>query len=271
MNDRSILLLLHHIYYSQRSLNPSQEIHSLTNGKPAQMVSFLYALPEGNYQRGYKAPNDIRTPAALEALRKYWPETKLIVGLRHPVKWFESYYNFHARHGKKDLPPAETMVGPNLPDQVKYHIHLSGLGKTNVTDPGEAALLGVGHNKIQPASMSNPVFLFEVGQPFSNDEALDEQYRIDLSDFLGLSRPLPPIPEQNYVSRNKDFALNICDQKYDHLRDELVANGKNAAAWIQNYFMDHPDVTVSSPDQLVDLLSGWSVDPCTNKQNTLNF
>ena len=36
------------------------------------------------------APSDIRSPHALQAYRRYWPRTKFIIGLRHPVKWFEN-------------------------------------------------------------------------------------------------------------------------------------------------------------------------------------
>jgi len=32
------------------------EIHSLKNRRPAELVSLLYALPQGDYKRGYKAP-----------------------------------------------------------------------------------------------------------------------------------------------------------------------------------------------------------------------
>jgi len=70
------------------------EIHSLQHGKPALLVSQLYELPAGSkYKRGYKAPRDVKHVEALESLHKYWPDTRLVVGLRHPVTWFESFYN----------------------------------------------------------------------------------------------------------------------------------------------------------------------------------
>ena len=63
-----------------------KEVKALRYNRPAAMVSMMYALPAGPYKRGYKAPNDIRTPEALEAFRKYWPNVKLIIGVRHPGK-----------------------------------------------------------------------------------------------------------------------------------------------------------------------------------------
>jgi hypothetical protein len=62
------------------------ELYSLAQGKPAELVSQLYALPAGRkYKRGYKAPNDIRSIEALDGIAEHWPNCKLIIGLRHPV------------------------------------------------------------------------------------------------------------------------------------------------------------------------------------------
>lgn len=73
------------------------EVHSLKNSRPAEFVSLMYDLKPGSqYKRGYKAPNDIHYDQSMDALRKYWPDAGLIVGVRHPVKWFASYYNFNA-------------------------------------------------------------------------------------------------------------------------------------------------------------------------------
>jgi len=256
------------------------EIHSLRFGKPAEMVSLMYALPEGeNILRGYKAPNDIRTPVALDALRMYWPKTKLIVGLRHPVKWFESYYNFNSRVGKKDLPPALTMSGENLPDHIRYHNHLSLLGKTNIHDPEEAKLLGdpaqskwlgtprTENEEIQRSPpVPNPVFLFEVSQAFDKKGGRDVQYRKDLSKFLGLSTPLQPFLPVSYDSPDYHYAINICDKEFSQIRSDLLEIGTNAAKWIEEYFLVLPDVTVSSPDHFRELIRTWSIDPCDERR-----
>ena len=79
---------------------PPTETHSLTMNeadrpKPAEMVSVLYSLPaDRDYNRGYKAPMDILSPETIDTIAKCWPKTKLIVGLRHPIMWFESYYKY---------------------------------------------------------------------------------------------------------------------------------------------------------------------------------
>lgn len=63
--------------------------------KPGTMVASLYNdLPKGNYKRGYKSQNDISRIQTLTSFHNHWPETILFIGLRHPVEWFESFWNF---------------------------------------------------------------------------------------------------------------------------------------------------------------------------------
>jgi hypothetical protein len=72
------------------------EVCDLNNRKPADLVRKLYQeLPEGDeYIRGFKCPGHFsREP--LRNIRRYFGRAKLIVGLRHPVRWFERYDVLH--------------------------------------------------------------------------------------------------------------------------------------------------------------------------------
>jgi hypothetical protein len=257
------------------------EVHALTRGQTAEMVSLLYALPNRpNRKRGYKAPIDIMHPDVLTNLRTYWPETKIIIGVRHPVKWFESFYNFNKRQADRGRPgavrlgPAETM---GVPGHAHFHAHLSRLGKTNVTHPDEAALLGdVGRPEQPPAAMTNKVFLYESSQPYDLHNGRSARYRWDLETFLGLTEPLEPIPlrgetdgeSYNYTSENFHYDIDICEDKFADLRRQLLEVGTTAAEWILKYFVPHPDVTVSSPDHFEELLLSWSIDPCESSRRS---
>jgi hypothetical protein len=185
------------------------------------------------------------------------------------VRWFESFYNYKARkidcgkNGTHRFGPAELM---NVPEHVEFHLHLSRLGKTNVLDPGEHALLGA-RVPDQPVTMNNKVFLYEVSQPFDVRDGRDVQYRLDMKEFLGLSSPLEPLRPRTEPSPNKHYAIDICDRKYKYLRHQLVEIGKDAAEWIVKYFIEHPDVTVSSPDHFKELLETWSSDPCNKSRH----
>ena len=248
------------------------EVHSLRQGRPAELVSLLYTLPESSEtvqrpKHGYKEPNDIRSPVALHSIRQYWPNTKLILGVRHPVKWFESYYNYNSRRNQT-LPPAEEMIGKRLPDHAKFHLHLSQLGKTTLKDARERELLGrpisgSGWTDDTPVPrMRNKVFLYETSQPFDSREGRDVVYREDLAHFLDLTIPLKPIRVRTKQSPNYHYAIDICDSRFQTLRAQLVEDGRIAAEWITDYFLKDPDVTVSSPDHFVELLQSWSRDPC---------
>jgi len=239
------------------------EVHSLKNGLPGELVNLLYELPSGRqYKRGYKSPNDIMTIESMGAIRTYWPKTKLIIGVRHPVKWFESYYNFNTRQDKKNLMPAEDMINHNLPDKPRYHEHLAMLGKTKLVDKDEYELLGI-DKIVTPPVMQNEVFLYEVSQPFDQNQTRAELYAKDMTTFLGLKSPLEPIVPRTSISRNYHYAIDICDDKFIKLRSQLMDIGRNASEWIRRYFLDLPEVFVSSKDHFKDvILASWQNDPC---------
>jgi len=65
--------------------------------RPDNLIRWLYhELPadtrDVRYKRCYKNPADITQHHILQYYAKYWPKTKLIVSLRHPVRYFESLY-----------------------------------------------------------------------------------------------------------------------------------------------------------------------------------
>ena len=78
----------------------SKEIMALQKHHPARILRYVVNhLPEGQYRRGYKSPNDVADGRALNKLRIHYPKTRLLVGLRHPVLWFESFYNHRIQNG----------------------------------------------------------------------------------------------------------------------------------------------------------------------------
>ena len=78
----------------------NHEIMALQKSHPAKIIHHvLKAIPEGSIRRGYKSPNDIEDGRARNKLRVHYPSTKLIVGLRHPVLWYESFYNHRIQNG----------------------------------------------------------------------------------------------------------------------------------------------------------------------------
>jgi hypothetical protein len=255
------------------------ELHSLQSGKPAEFVSQMYALPAGNkYKRGYKAPNDIGNIEALGAIAEYWPDCKLVVGLRHPVSWFESFYNFRVRKNFP-MPPAGSLIGKCTAnskgvctDDARFHLHLNLLGKTNQTAREKKLLQPFPSNVSKLAPMHNKVFLYELSQLYDEDETRSHKYRRDLGNFLGLKHALPPIGS-THTSKNAKLDLDICEERYRPLRQELMKIAKPASEWIREYFMQSPEVVISSPEFFNELLLEWMEDPCDNdsKRRRLSF
>lgn len=241
-----------------------KEMHQLTFGHPAGFVKGMYELPDGDYIRGYKAPNDSSNQLPRDMIREYFPSAKLIIGLRHPVSWFGSWYNFKERQGF-DLGPPEDLVG-NLPFQVLFAQHLAMMGKTAL-DSTEIDLLGhyLDEEPRPPPLMRNKVFLYDVSQPFDQNSTRNYMFRKDLGNFLGLTKELVPlIPRES--SRNADYAMDICDDKLKELRGQLLELGKNGSIWIREYFLPHENVIVSSIDHLHAVLQTWDRDPCDGKE-----
>jgi hypothetical protein len=66
------------------------EVCDLYQSKPALLARKLYQdLPEGSeYQRGFKCPGHLSLRSLLY-FRRFFGKTRLVIGVRHPVRWFE--------------------------------------------------------------------------------------------------------------------------------------------------------------------------------------
>jgi len=269
------------------------EVHSLTFGRLGEFVSTMHGLPKGKqYIRGYKAPRDIQDKRVLRLIRRYWPNAGLIVGLRHPILWFESFYNYRLSRGK-DIPPVNSSLFLHVSyrigqcyekakvkymctDGALFQNHLSLLGKTNMTSQDELKLIRPRPKYVRTKPkkmMTNRVFLYEQSQLNDPDKSRAAHFREDLGKFLGiktsLQQNLQPLPEKSASKGNSSFTrISICDYSHKALRMELMKNARTASLWIRNYFLEQEDVFVSSPAHFGSLLQNWMRDPCENGLET---
>ena len=114
--------------------------------------------------------------------------------------------------------------------------------------------------------------MYDISQPTDHDETRRIQFRKDLGTFLELETPLQHGPGTGGSSHQKRpegyVELNICKPKYKQLRSILMEISVSASTWITEYFMNHPDVMISSPDQFRHILeTSWKVDPCDAKED----
>jgi hypothetical protein len=67
------------------------EVLDLVQHDLRQLLSRLYSMPTGvDVLRGFKSPLDLSLRHVMQFYAKYFYKTKLIVGMRHPVHWFQS-------------------------------------------------------------------------------------------------------------------------------------------------------------------------------------
>jgi hypothetical protein len=295
---------------------PRDELYHLKSREAWDLLGVFYHYFGGpdkllpNSIKGYKSPSDITNERPIRLLRTYFPQTKLIVGLRHPIYMMESFYNFRIQNGY-DMPPLETLHYRNLANQygvswsrAEYHTTLMNLGKTNLTSKEELDLFPPtakkqiqkrmeerklaaqgnsvpNQDQVAPyVRVPNPLFLYDTTQLESNvtdDSGGDSPPRLlaqfgrDMSNFLGLSSPLPPPPRHSpgKLLRNATLQaqrnakkIRICDDKYREQRLQLLEIGSRVAKWILDYLLPSEDVFASNPHYFRELLEGYSQDPC---------
>jgi hypothetical protein len=175
----------------------TEEIHFLQMGRPAEFVKHMYELPAGKqFKRGYKAPRDIVNVQVLDFFAHHWPRAQLIVGLRHPVLWLESFYNFRIRHNIS-LPPADSplLIGRCregthgvCTDEAQFHYHLALLGKVNMTAAHKLDFFHQDYIRRRIENrprkfVPNKVFLYEINQLHDDNEERYRKFRHDLADL----------------------------------------------------------------------------------------
>jgi hypothetical protein len=266
----------------------TQEKYELMQGLPGLFAKKLYRdLPAGNYKRGYKAPQDVRYIHVLQYFRNYFVNAKIMVGIRHPVTWFQSLYNFRVQNltGNKTMPPPIHLIGACTPGTMQvctskgdFASGLFSLGKTNFPEPREPnqiekVILSRRRNSINFTDIPfvpNPVFLFELDQLGDTNATRVLQFRKDATDFLGLRQLLPDLPHHipgkkrdDEDQRQRDaMKINICDEKHRVVREELMILARQSSWWIRKVFLNSPTVLVSSREYFEEILQGWMKDPC---------
>jgi len=284
-----------------------KEVWNLMDNQLPTFITRLYnELEPGPYLHGYKAPQDITQDHILNLYRKYWPNAKLILGIRHPVLWFQSFYNFRIQTVPSEkidsFPAPEEFIGTPLcdPNKVKgsrrtctskgdFAFELMRLGKQNYNKldhssptPLELEIVNkyLPTRHMDPAAvpyMENPVFLFDTNQ-LSDDEANSLQFRRDMTNFLGLQTVLGPIPhnkpgaqlEHHDADQRNKRKMDICDNQHQYLREHLMELARHTSRWIrESGFLDVPTVFVSQRERFEEQLRvDWMRDPCEAKKST---
>jgi hypothetical protein len=212
---------------------------------------------------------------SLPNYERFFTKTKLIVGIRSPISFFNSFYNFRAVNTPwKDLLPTSKLAKRCIPGSLgicgwraSFVDFLYKLGKT----PGsfeERKLLELNLDRRKVGD----VFIYELGQLSDTNETRAREFRNDLGKFLGLQGEMPPIPHVNTLGRfdfidvwreeGRQRKINLCDKEHEFVRSILQDKTERTSKWMRGYFLESKEVVVSSPEYLKYLLEGWMKDPC---------
>ena len=262
------------------SILPEECCYNVVN-KTAKLARLIYqALPhdmsESRAPRGIKCPQDLSSDLSLPNYERFFERTKLIVGIRSPISFFNSFYNFRAVNTPwKDLLPTKKLAKRCIPGSLgicgwraSFVDFLYKLGKT----PGsseERKLLELHLDRVKKVGN---VFIYELGQLSDANTTRSTQFRQDLGDFLGLQGEMPPIPHVNtlgrfdYIDAWREEAhqrkIDLCDKEHEFARAVLQDKTERTSKWLREYFLKSEEVIVSSPDYMTEILEGWMKDPC---------
>lgn len=253
-----------------------------------------YATEEGGTEklwRGTKCPAFIQGEWLLD-WSKYLPRTKLIVGVRHPILWFQSFWNmqvanhlttFAGNDPYKLMQPCPNSNGRGCRNgcpsrqllcmhRGRFHLALASLGKTALSQE-ERSILAFndpdGGEHVRNHGIRNPIFVYE-------QHMLGEDYMWrDLASYLGVDY-IRHDKRVNSHGKNRALEINFCDDEYDAFRAGMMPIAYEVALWLQLYLVplakneSRTDVIVSNPDVFYSLVEKYKEDPCGKLQRMAN-
>ena len=236
-------------------------------------------------RRGIKCPRIVKETSRLNQLLNN--TSRIIVGVRHPVHWFESLYNYRIwqKHEKKrhNMKPSLQHLHNNRTDWLglstgaaRFDLYLKQLGKIPLSTDElqhmrqvkkvDGVMQSTAHHEQHPIK----VFLYSMEQIKDSNTQRRLQFQQTLQQFLNLDTPLlHDLASKEKVNVNNfvhDENIDICEDQFREIRNTLVWQGKHASEWIRNKFMKSEDVVVSDVGFMSEILGRWGVDPCDEKK-----
>ena len=229
--------------------------------------------------RGTKCPAFIQGNW-LDEWSKHLPRTKLIIGIRHPVAWFKSFWDMQANRGNVPLGGPYELTTPCFGKSCRngcpgrqlfclhrgrFHLALAKLGKTALTGEERKMLApndADGGENLRSSGIKNPIFLYDQ-QELSQDYVWEE-----LAEYLGVNH----IPHDKYQSshpKRHDRNLDFCEEKYDDFRAMMMPYAYELSVWLQEYLIPvanddgRDDVVIPRADSSFSKrVEDYKNDPC---------
>ena len=240
--------------------------------------TLLSLSPDSMVKRSFKCPTAMYSYKSIVRMEKHSPDAKFVVGIRHPIKMLQSFYNYRVTEiyernlkSQETIPIFSDLIESGLQwkgvssASVRFELFLMQLGKTVLT-PNDMLELSQQNYELAVKPSNFTVFLYTVDQLEDTNEVRTGNLRRELQKFLGLQTPIQPFGHENKNHAVGDTghkeSINICDENYKYLRERMLEQGAKTATWIRDHFIESPDVIVANKVHFVETLLLWSKDPC---------
>ena len=207
----------------------------------------------------------IHDMTAIKRLVKYTnQDTKLILGFRHPIAFYQSYCNFHIRrqaiHYKKHFSYKDCNK-LYLP-QTRFDIYLKQLSKVVITRSEEKEMKAFEHG-LEVVPNPYQVFVYHLEQISDKNITRSQIFKNDFQEYLHLKTPIAEWPQNKVFHETFPEEMNICDEKFRELRKDILVNARIASSWIKDRFLDSNDVVIGdSLENFIGILNSWSSGIC---------
>lgn len=247
------------------------------------------SLNQTKILRGTKCPRQI---SDVDEFSLSLPKTLLINGIRHPVLFFQSFWNmlvdnrnpkyrgktpfdFMEHCGERGHGCLYECPGPHnlCLHKARFHLPLARTGKT-LLDNTERELLAPddkdGGFKLTNHKVKNPIFLYELSQ-LNENKTWDDLAALLKVPFIPHALHFGDNKKRKRISKDR---INICDDKYDDFRSQIMPHSYNMSMWLRDYLvpvaMDETrdDVIISNPENFLEIVKGYVDDPCNRLVRT---
>lgn len=168
-----------------------------------EMPSVKNKLVTSTMKRAFKCPTVMYSFKSIIRLEKHSPLAKFVVGIRHPIKFVQSFYNYRVteiyERGLRDteeIPDFRSTMEPGRRPwkgvglhAPRFELFLQQLGKTAMTPAALQELskyMSIGYElAVKPSNFT--VFLYTVDQLEDTNDERSGHLRETLQDYLGLA------------------------------------------------------------------------------------
>jgi hypothetical protein len=160
--------------------------------------------------------------------------------MRHPVHFFESFWNYRELHYHNMPPPSILIWSQKIAklgvytELAQLEMNLMLLGKFDLVH-GDFTWLEENYKTV--LSTKNKVFLYLQEQFQDENTTRFQKFLDDMLSFVGVEEAkVTPDDFPNYNVINVKKPFDICDEAHNEIRDVLLSGGKASAKWFEIFF-----------------------------------